>query len=129
MVSFYTDTASNGKLCHHDIADSPVDKPVTPAVTKSRGARHAYAHWELCIPHMIQRMIYATTLADSRSALRNRHIGGHQSICALAVGNRTLSLSSGSQYHDNYKANGGSCEHCRKRVHACSWTIAMAKSK
>jgi hypothetical protein len=93
MVSFYTDTASNGKLCHHDIADSPVDKGVTPAVTKSRGARHAYARLELCIPRMIRHTIYATTLADSRSALRNRHIDGRQSICALAHGSRTLSLS------------------------------------
>ena len=35
IVPFYTDKASNGKLCHHDIADSPVDKPVTLAVTHS----------------------------------------------------------------------------------------------
>ena len=34
-LSFYTETASNGKLCRHDIADMPVDKPVTPAVTHS----------------------------------------------------------------------------------------------
>jgi len=34
-LSLYTETASNGKLCRHDIADSPVDKPVTSAVTNS----------------------------------------------------------------------------------------------
>lgn len=93
ISTFYTDKGSNGKLCHHDIADRAVDNAVMSLSLLSRGARHAYAHLERCIPRMILHTIYATTLADSRSASRIRHIGGRQSICALALGNRTLSFS------------------------------------
>lgn len=49
-LSLYTETASNGKLCRHDIADSPVDKPVTLAVTIPNTCSNNYP----LVPHASQ---------------------------------------------------------------------------